>query len=761
MPTIQEMDNGSFLTAASGDNSMDMRHRKPQVITSTKGQPSSMLYQLDDDDKYRRKQSGMMTMHFIDWFDDVVDGVFRYDVQTMVIALSLTIASLALRTWHIQDGNFVIWDEAHFGKFASYYLKRTFYFDVHPPLGKMLVGLAGLFANYHGDFEFESGVKYPETLNYTVMRVFLSIFGALMVPFAYLTALELRLSNKAALFAASLVLFDNALLCISRYILLDSMLLFYTALTFYCMAVFHNCRSRPFSPTWWFWLCATGVSIGLVSSVKWVGFFVTALVGVYTIEDLWVKLGDLSMSLPRFVQHFLARAFALIAVPIGIYILCFWVHFSILSHSGPGDAQMSSLFQAGLEGNKFHENPLYVAYGSKLSLKNNGYGGGLLHSHVQTFPEGSKQQQVTTYHHKDSNNDWIVTRKREDRVPADHPIQLLQHGDIIRLVHASTGANLHSHPIPAPISKLHHEVSCYGNDTLGDSNDYWQVEVVSDMNSSNLTHVRSLTTDFRLKHVNLKCYLRAHNVHLPEWGFKQGEVICDKYATKDSNNLWNVEQHWNDKLPPGKADSYKSSFITDFIHLNVAMWSSNNALTPDPNKEDKLISSPRQWPFLSVGLRMCGWGDHEFKVYLLGNVFVWWFSTLSLIGFVVAAGIYTLRFRRGFNNWAAGEWDQFMYQGKTILMGWILHFGPFLLMGRVTYLHHYFPALYFAIFMAAFMTEHVAKYLPHPMQPIPFIVLGVVTVYVFWQFSPLTYGYDKPAKELAHLDWLSTWTVHD
>jgi hypothetical protein len=50
-----------------------------------------------------------------------------------------------------------------------------------------------------------------------------------------------------------------------------------------------------FGEDWWLWLVFTGWSIGCVCSIKWVGAFVTALVGIYTIEDLWDKFGDLRM----------------------------------------------------------------------------------------------------------------------------------------------------------------------------------------------------------------------------------------------------------------------------------------------------------------------------------------------------------------------------------------------------------------------------------------------------------------------------------
>lgn len=45
-------------------------------------------------------------------------------------------------------------------------------------------------------------------------------------------------------------------------------------------------------------------------------------------------------------------------LPLAVYLFCFVLHFAILNRSGTGDANMSSLFQAGLKGIDLDSNPL-------------------------------------------------------------------------------------------------------------------------------------------------------------------------------------------------------------------------------------------------------------------------------------------------------------------------------------------------------------------------------------------------------------------
>src|SRR5277367_6780401 len=116
-------------------------------------------------------------------------------------------------------------------------------------------------------------------------------------------------------------------------------------------------------------------------------------------------------------------------------------------------------------------------------------------------------------------------------------------------------------------------------------------------------------------------------------------------------------------VPESTRSTYSSPFLRDFIHLNVAMMTSNNALVPDPDKQDDLASQFWQWPILNVGLRMCGWDDSIVKYFLLGNPLVYWGSTASLgvLGLLVAW--YLVRWQRGYDELQQHDIDHILYAG--------------------------------------------------------------------------------------------------
>lgn len=183
------------------------------------------------------------------------------------------------------------------------------------------------------------------------MRLVPALLGVFTVPISYLTLRALDCRATTALLASLFITFENGMITQSRHILLDSPLIFFTALTVFLWTGFCNeDKHKPFTEGWWTWLTLTGLSLGAVVSCKWVGLFTIATVGLGTIKQLWILLGDLRISLRLWIKHFMARAMCLILVPMLFYMFMFWIHFAILSGSGDGDGFMSSEFQHTLRG---------------------------------------------------------------------------------------------------------------------------------------------------------------------------------------------------------------------------------------------------------------------------------------------------------------------------------------------------------------------------------------------------------------------------
>ena len=163
-----------------------------------------------------------------------------------MILVVLFLLAAAVRFYKIWHPNQVVFDEVHFGKFAAYYLKREYFFDVHPPLAKLLNAFGGWVAGFDGKFEFDNiGDKYLEhNVPYVKMRAGPAIMGSAQIPLAYAIMRESGHCPSIAAMSAVMILLDNAHIAQDRLILLDAALVLFMMLSLYSYIRFYKERYK-------------------------------------------------------------------------------------------------------------------------------------------------------------------------------------------------------------------------------------------------------------------------------------------------------------------------------------------------------------------------------------------------------------------------------------------------------------------------------------------------------------------------------------
>ncbi|HSX01578.1 MAG TPA: phospholipid carrier-dependent glycosyltransferase [Candidatus Saccharimonas sp.] len=248
----------------------------------------------------------------------------------------LTALAALTRFWGLFQPNAIVFDEVYFKTYAGDYLTGSYYFDPHPPLGKLLLG--GLAYLFH-----LSGPAVAGTDPAVVLRLLPALAGTLIIPVFYILLRQLKASRAVAALGALLLLLDNALLVESRFILIDSMLILFglTAITLYLAA-----RRRQGWPRWRF-MAAAAFCAGLAASTKWTGLAILGIIGL----AWFVEYPPLRTARRRF----LTEGATLLVIPALVYVSVFAVHFHFLTRTGQGDAFMSQRFQSTLIGSPYYD----------------------------------------------------------------------------------------------------------------------------------------------------------------------------------------------------------------------------------------------------------------------------------------------------------------------------------------------------------------------------------------------------------------------
>lgn len=733
-----------------GDTNKDKKEEKKPLLNKEIKEKKTINDNLeknliDEEEKIHTKQPRNVV-------DKINSG--KYDDKIITV---LVLIALVVRLLHINNPKQVVFDEVHFGGFANKYLSRKFFMDVHPPLAKLMITWVSQIFMYDASFPFKNiGDDIPNNVPYIQMRVFLAILGILLIPVSFNTIKALGFSTMTATFTAILVLFENSLATQSRLILLDSPLLLFTGFTIMSWAKFQQFQKMPFKADWWKWLTLTGIGLGLVSSVKWVGLFSVAAIGLATINNLWNLLGDLKNSMKTFAKHFMARALCLIVIPVSIYCFFFYIHFKTLNLSGSGASFMSPQFQTSFYNSTIPQTQAEVGYGSEITIRHLNTNGGYLHSHGSNYPTGSKQQQITCYSHRDPNNKWIIQKvNNSDNINGFEPVR---NGDTIRLLHKSTNRRLHSHDNEVnkpPISQqdFQYEATGYGNPSIQDSNDFWTVDIIGGKEKEEL---KAITSKFRLVHVNNKCALYTHPVKLPEWGFSQQEVTCGKGALK-KNTIWFIENNTNKHLEPKKSHMItyeKPSFLKKLIELNVVMWNVNKGLTSSHPYE----SHPSSWLFLRRGISFwTGKESYVGRIYLTGNPVSWYLGAAAVLFYIFYFLFSHLNHQLRVKIPIFDINSKYYCKGGFLFTAYFWHYFPFFVMGRQLFIHHYLPCVYITILLFGITMETLLSRVNKKVTLAVYTVIALLSIISFIIYSPFTYGTFMSTKHCDMMRLRRTW----
>ena len=295
-----------------------------------------------------------------------------------------------------------VFDESHFGRFTNQYTARTYFFDIHPPLGKLAFWLMGLAVGYNHPpgqnpsqrpyLSLETDCKYehiseeyhPEC-KYAWLRVVSATHSSFTILLMYYIGRRWSGTTWGGLMAAGLLTFDMLNHIEGRLVLMDVQLIFWCTASLWvaikwwdrldehadaedaaeaaaaaaaggsggadsvvpALNAFTNAPPRLLEG--WArvqWAVGLGLCCGNAFSVKMTGLATPALIGLESALGLWF--------LKRPAQW--RDLFTVLFTGLALYTAYFGMHFYLLTRHGDGDDEfMNEAFRKTILENKIYD----------------------------------------------------------------------------------------------------------------------------------------------------------------------------------------------------------------------------------------------------------------------------------------------------------------------------------------------------------------------------------------------------------------------
>lgn len=271
-----------------------------------------------------------------------------FSLSDILLLIFFLFAGFLSRTFRLSFPPNRVFDEIHFGNFINHYILKSYFHDIHPPLGKLLIALYAYMVGYDGKINFK-GNEYPN-LFYFSLRQVPSTFSALLPPVSFISLRFFGFSSSASILIAFYLTFESMLIVESHLILVDGILHSFVVLTILGVSLLEIDQYSRFA------IIFTILMAGATFSVKYTGLSILVFIGmhqlIYFSKSSFCHLFNLDNTIKKKFDipliRLIIRMMIIITFSFLVMYLTFVIHIIILPYHGPGDSFMPRAFTSTL-----------------------------------------------------------------------------------------------------------------------------------------------------------------------------------------------------------------------------------------------------------------------------------------------------------------------------------------------------------------------------------------------------------------------------
>lgn len=222
--------------------------------------------------------------------------------------------SVLIRCFGLSHPDVVVFDETHFGYFTNSYLKKEKFFDIHPPLAKLIFYATSKATGYDGSFNFSAYESKYNSSFYISLRRAPMIASTFISPLLTASLMIQRASNQVSILCGIISNFDLITITQSRFILTDSFLYLFTALTIFFSSLLKRKQK-------WIYIILQAFFAGCAISTK------------FTSGGLFIYVAFLHIFLLKHQKDFISQLFirgAVISmIVLTILFSSIYIHFNL------------------------------------------------------------------------------------------------------------------------------------------------------------------------------------------------------------------------------------------------------------------------------------------------------------------------------------------------------------------------------------------------------------------------------------------------